>query len=114
VITPAACSPEHPDQTFSVELDVTNTGNYAGGEAVQLYVGMPSTDDVPQPPEQLKRFQKVHLNPGEMAHVQFLLDARSFSYWDVTSHGWVVAPGTYQIVIGSSSRDIRLQGQIPM
>jgi hypothetical protein len=48
VITPVAC-PEHPDQAFSVELDVTNAGNYPGGEAIQLYVGMPSTDDVPQP-----------------------------------------------------------------
>jgi beta-glucosidase len=113
VITPSgACLAENPDQTFSVELDVTNTGSYPGGEAVQLYVGMPSTDDIPQPPEQLKRFQKVRLNPGDTTHVQFVLDARSLSYWDVISHGWVVAPGTYQIMIGSSSRDVRLQGQV--
>src|SRR5262249_13671181 len=64
------------------------------------------------PPEQLKRFQKVYLNRGETTHVQFVLDARSFSYWDVTSHGWLVAPGAYQILVGSSSRDIRLGGQI--
>jgi beta-glucosidase len=103
---------QNPDQIVSVELDVTNTGNYAGGEAVQLYVGMPSTDNIPQPPGQLKRFQKLSLNPGETTHVQFVLDQRAFSYWDVTSHGWLVAPGTYQIMIGSSSRDIRLVGQI--
>jgi beta-glucosidase len=113
VITPPhACFSEHPDQSFSVELDVTNTGTYSGGEAVQLYVGMPSTDAIPQPPEQLKRFQKVYLDPGETAHVQFVMDARSLSYWDVTSHGWLVGPGTYQIMVGSSSRDIRLSGQI--
>jgi beta-glucosidase len=103
---------ENPDDVVSVALDVTNTGSYAGGEAVQLYVGMPSTDDIPQPPEQLKRFQKVSLNPGETTHVQFVLDRRAFSYWDVNSHGWLVAPGTYQIMVGSSSRDIRLVGQI--
>ena len=40
-----------------------------------------------------------------------MLDARSLSYWDVKSHAWVVAPGTYQIMLGASSRDIRLQGQ---
>jgi beta-glucosidase len=108
----SACSSENPDHTFCVDLDVTNTGNCAGGEAVQLYVGMPSTDDVPQPPEQLKRFQKVYLSPGETTHVQFVLDARSLSYWDVTGHLWLVAPGTYQIMVGSSSRDVRLWGQI--
>jgi beta-glucosidase len=113
VVTPVgACLSDDPNQTFSVELDVTNTGNRAGGEAVQLYVGMPSTDDIPQPPKQLKRFQKVHLNPGDTTHVQFVLDARSLSHWNVISHDWAVTLGTYQIIVGSSSRDIRLQGQI--
>ena len=109
-VTP--CFADDPNQTFVVELDVTNTGNLAGGEAVQLYVGMPSTDDLPQPPEQLKRFQKVHLQPGETTHVQFVLDARSLSHWDTVAHDWAITPGTYQVLLGSSSRDIRLQSQI--
>jgi beta-glucosidase len=113
VITPkGACFADDPNQTFDVELDVTNTGQRAGGEAVQLYVSMPSTCDLPQPPEQLKRFQKVHLEPGETIHLQFVLDARALSHWDVASHDWALTPGTYQIMLGSSSRDIRLQGQI--
>lgn len=107
-----ACFADEPNQTFVVDLDVTNTGKLAGGEAVQLYVGMPSTDDLPQPPEQLKRFQKVYLAPGETTHVQFVLDARSLSHWETAVHSWAVTPGLYQIMVGSSSRDIRLQGQI--
>jgi hypothetical protein len=60
----------------------------------------------------LKRFQKVYLNPGDTTHVQFLLDAPSLSYWDITTHNWLVAPGAYQIMVGSSSRDTRLKGRI--
>lgn len=113
VITPSAASVlDDPAQSSTVEFDVTNTGGVAGGEVVQLYVGMPASDSVPQPPAQLKRFQKLRLSPGESTHVQLVLDARSLSYWDVTTHGWLVAPGTYQIQIGSSSRDTRLSGQL--
>lgn len=98
------------DQTVSVDLDVSNTGGVAGGEAVQLYVGFPSSEEVPQPPQWLKGFQKVHLEPGETTHVQFILDARALSFWDTASHDWVVATGTYQVMVASSSRNIRLQG----
>lgn len=113
MITPVrACVANDPNKMFLVELDITNTGNLAGGEAVQLYVGMPSADDLPQPPKQLKAFQKVHLSPGETTHVQFALDTRSFSHWETASHDWAITPGRYQIMVGSSSRDIRLQSQI--
>jgi len=83
----------------------------AGAEVAQLYVGIPSTA-VPEPPKWLKGFQKLSLTPGETGQVQLTLDQRSFSYWDVNSSSWVVAPGTYQVMVGSSSRDIKLQGQI--
>jgi beta-glucosidase len=99
------------DPTVRVDLDITNTGNRPGAEVVQLYLGMPSTTAVPQPPKQLKGFQKVSLNQSKHSHVHLVLDARSLSYWDVKSHGWVVAPGAYQVMLGSSSRDIRAQGQ---
>jgi beta-glucosidase len=95
----------------SVDLEIANTGNRSGAEVVQLYLGMPSTSAVPQPPKQLKGFQKVSLNAGKHAHVHLVLDARSLSYWDVKSHGWMVAPGVYQVMVGSSSRDIRAQSQ---
>ncbi len=95
--------------TLSVDFDVTNTGDRAGKEIVQLYMGLPSTDDVPQPPSQLKRFAKISLNPGEKRRVHFDLDARAMSYWNTKKHGWEILPGAYQVKVGSSSRDLPLQ-----
>lgn len=97
---------------LSVDLDVSNTGAVAGAEIVQLYLGMPSSTEVPQPPRQLKGFQKLNLARGATAHVHLVLDGRSLSYWDTKAHGWTIMPGTYEIMVGSSSRDIRLQGAV--
>jgi beta-glucosidase len=96
------------EQPETISVDISNTGRVTGAEVVELYIGMPS-NPAPQPPKQLKGFQKVVLKPGESAHVQFALDAQSFAYWDVESHDWQVAPGVYKIMVGSSSRDIRLE-----
>ena len=93
----------------TVDFDVTNTGTVAGAEVAQIYIGMPAI--VPQPPQQLKGFQKLTLKPGQTGHVHLALDSRAFSYWDISSHSWQIAPGTCQIQIGSSSRDIRLRSQ---
>ena len=98
------------ENTF-VDFDVTNDGDVAGTETVQLYVGMPS-DPVPQPPQQLKAFQRVALQPHQTAHVHLTLDLRAFSYWDIVRHAWVVAPGAHRFTVGSSSRDIRLEGRL--
>ena len=111
-ISPASFTfTDNPGQIVTVSFSVTNTGAVAGAEVAQLYVGIPSTA-VPEPPKWLKGFQKLSLTPGETGQVQLTLDQRSFSYWDVNSSSWVVAPGTYQVMVGSSSRDIKLQGQI--
>ena len=95
-------------ESFSVEVELSNSGQVSGAEVVQLYVGMPS-NLVAQPPKQLKGFEKVMLKPGESAHLRFALDAQSLSYWDAQTHQWLVAPGIYKILVGSSSRDIRLE-----
>ncbi len=95
----------------TVDLEVRNSGERAGVEVVQLYVGMPSTRAIPQPPLQLKRFEKVALQAGDTTHVQFLLDGQSLSCWDTKRHAWTIQPGTYRIMVGSSSRDIRLEGE---
>lgn len=100
------------DGTVAVDLDVTNTGKRSGKEVVQLYVGFPSTDAIPQPPMQLKGFEKVSLDPDQTRHIHLTLNARSFSYWDINTHGWKIAPGTYQILVGSSSRKIQLQNSL--
>jgi beta-glucosidase len=93
----------------SVEATVVNTGSVRGTEVLQLYVGLPSTSQIQQPPRQLKGFRKVTLDPGKHTRIRLVLDRRSLSYWDVNSHAWAVAPGDYQIMVGGSSRDIRLK-----
>ncbi len=104
-VTPGG--PSAPDRV-TVRLDVTNSGRRAGAEVVQLYLGIPSTA-VPEPSRQLKGFHKVYLKPGQTQHVAFALSARDLSYWDTRANGWVVQRGRYQVMVGSSSRDIRLQ-----
>lgn len=92
-------------RTFSVGVDVTNTGQRGGAEVVQLYVRPPgNTPD--RPVQELKGFARAQLNPGQTRRVTMPLDLRSFAYWDVESHGWKVVPGQYEIAIGRSSRDI--------
>jgi beta-glucosidase len=94
----------------TVDIDVTNTGKKAGAEIAELYIGLPSTPEIPQPPRQLKGFTKISLAPGETRHVQLQLNARALSCWDTETHGWKILPGTYQVMAGSSSRDLPLQG----
>lgn len=103
---------DNAHRTITVGLDVTNTGKRAGAEVVELYVGMPSTIAVPEPPKQLKAFERLELKPGQTAHAHFELGERAFSYWNTQAHGWAIMGGTYKIMAGSSSRDIRLEGKI--
>jgi beta-glucosidase len=111
-VTPATFTfTNNPTQTVTVNLTITNTGTVSGAEVVQLYLGLPSTA-VPEPPKSLQGFQKIILQPGQTAPVQLTLNQRAFSYWDVVSHSWRVAPGTYQIMLGDSSRNILQQALI--
>ncbi len=97
----------------TVECDVTNTGPRAGAEVVQLYVEPPHLS-VPRPPRELKAFARVELAPGETRTVRLELTPRSFAYYAVPVHAWTVEAGDYGIVVGSSSRDIRLRGSCPV
>jgi beta-glucosidase len=87
-------------------VDVTNTGARAGSTVAQLYIRPPANEPVDRPVQELKGFARVDLKPGETKTVSFPLDARSFSHWDVESHGWKTLPGEYEIAVGQSSRDI--------
>lgn len=95
------------DGRGSISVNVTNTGSRAGAEVVQLYLGIPS-NNVAEPPKQLKGFQKVFLYPGQTRRVTFSLDASALSYWNVNTHAWAIQKGTYQLMIGSSSDAIHL------
>lgn len=98
----------NPARSLTVEFDLANSGSRAGAEVAQVYLGLPSLPNVPQPPRQLKGFRRVELAAGQSAHVALTLEARALSYWDAASHGWKVAPGGYTVWVGSSSRDLRL------
>jgi len=89
-----------------VGLELTNTGDRPGTEIVQIYVSG-SHAPVVRPPRELKAFAGVQLIPGEKKTVRLNLDESSFAYVDAASGKWTVAPGTFEILAGSSSRDIR-------
>ena len=95
------------DHQVTVNFTIANTGNRDGAEVAQVYLSLPSTPNAPQPPRALNGFRRVELEAGKSALVTVDLDARALSYWDVGSHAWQIAPGTYTVAVGSSSRDIR-------
>lgn len=95
--------------TATVRFEVRNSGSRRGREVAQLYLSLPAPSaDVPQPPKVLKAFEKLTLAPGESREVTLTLDARAFSYWDVASKSWRITPGCYPVMVGRSSRDLRL------
>jgi beta-glucosidase len=98
--------------TLGVDFDIANTGSRAGAEVGEVYLGLPALPGVVQPPHALKGFVRIMIKPGEAAHAHIDLDTRAFSYWDIATHGWKVAPGVYTISVGGSSRELPLQGQI--
>jgi len=91
-----------------VKATVWNIGAYAGSEVAQLYLGFPNFTQ--EPPKVLRGFQKVYLRPGEEIQVSFPLTPQDQSIFDVTVNGWVLPKQYMHIFVGSSSRDIRLQG----
>lgn len=92
----------------TVSVTVTNTGSYAGAEIVQLYVAPPQ-DGFHRPLRELKRFAKVHLQPGESKTVRFELDERCFAVWD---DGWKVPSGRYTILVGGQPDQLLVAGTI--
>lgn len=95
----------------AVSFDITNSGEVAGAEAAQVYVAQ-SGSAVPRPVKELKGFAKVFLQPGETQRVTVYLDQRSLAYYDAARNAWVTEPGAFDILVGASSQDIRLRGQL--
>ncbi|HEY2075503.1 MAG TPA: glycoside hydrolase family 3 C-terminal domain-containing protein [Streptosporangiaceae bacterium] len=94
----------------TVSATVTNTGQVAGSDIAQLYLGDPSAAG--EPPRQLKGFQKVTLQPGQSRTVQFSLTGHDLSYWNDAANGWVVPDGHFGVYVGDSSApaNLPLQG----
>ncbi|MCK9555110.1 glycoside hydrolase family 3 C-terminal domain-containing protein [bacterium] len=97
----------------TASVDITNTGKREGAEVVQLYVQDPECS-VERPVKELKGFKRINLKPGETETVTFELTKRDLSFYDVKSKSWVAEPGTFNVLIGGSSRDIRQEGSFEL
>jgi beta-glucosidase len=108
-----------PAEELVVEIDVSNIGERAGQEVVQLYVH-DAVSKLARPEQELRAFAKIQLAPGETKTVRFALGARALSYWDPAQSGWIAEPGQFELRAGASSRDIRasalftLEGRAPV
>jgi beta-glucosidase len=100
----------HPalwDVLFRANVSVTNTGTVPGHEVVQLYLGVPDA-----PVRQLRGFERVLLQPGETKEVEFALQRRDLSIWNVETQGWELQRGKYGVWAAASSRDLRAETEI--
>ena len=97
-------------QSFTVSCKVTNTGKRAGDEVVQLYI-RDVISSVTTYEKSLRGFERIHLNPGETKEVSFKVYPRDLQLLNKDNH-WVVEPGTFNIMVGASSTDIRLKDKI--
>jgi beta-glucosidase len=102
---------KNPIKDVVVSVKVRNTGTRAGAEVVQVYVH-DGHSKIDRPVHELKAFERVELKPGETRTVQFSLQNPAFSYWSPKTKGWVMEPGTFEVQVGASSRDIKLRAAV--
>ena len=95
-----------PDDTLQVSVDITNTGQRAGKEIVQVYV-RDSQASLQRPEKELKAFAKVQLEPGERKTAKLSLARDALAYYDDSTHDWVAEAGEFEVLVGASSQDIR-------
>lgn len=96
------------DEKVEIEVDVENIGRYTGDEVVQLYLH-DTVATVARPLKELKGFKRITLKPGERKTVKFTLGPEELSFYDINMN-LVVEPGVFEVMVGSSSEDIRLKG----
>ena len=108
-------SPERPSNTdaVTVSVTVTNSGKVAGKEVVQLYVHDVEAS-VQRPEKELRGFQKLELAPGESKVARFMLTERDFAYYSTRQGQWVAESGDFELLVGASSRDIRLRAHLTL
>jgi len=94
-----------------VSFYIENTGKFAGEEIAQLYIGLKESN-IFRSKFELKGFEKVYLNPGERKKVTILFDDKSFRFYNVATNAFEIESGEYDIYIGSSCVDIRLQSEV--
>jgi beta-glucosidase len=96
-----------------VSFKVTNTGKRAGAEVAELYVGQ-ENPKITRPIKELKGFEKVLLQPGQSQTVTVDLNQRSFAFFNTSTEEWDAEPGTYNVLVGGSSNDTPLHGQVSL
>jgi len=101
------------DEDLQVSVDVQNTGPRAGQEVVQLYV-RDLESSLMRPEKELKAFAKVSLEPGETKTVTLALNRESLAYYDDGEQQWVAEAGEFEVLVGSSSRDIRASARFTL
>jgi beta-glucosidase len=101
------------EEMLTISVTVTNSGDVAGKEVVQLYI-RDEEASVLRPDKELRGFDKLELAPGESRQIRFVLSERDFSFYS-THHGrWIAESGDYELLVGASSRDIRLQDRVTL
>jgi len=93
----------------TITAQVTNIGEVAGAEVVQLYLHDKNAS-VDRPIKELKGFDKVFLQPGETQQISIELDKRDLSFWDINSNNWLAEPGDFEVMLGTSLDNIHLKG----
>ena len=101
------------DTSAVVRFTLQNTGARSGAEVVQVYVA-DRKSSLKRPAKELKAFRKVFLRPGESKEVELKLDKSAFSFYDDRQGDWVLEPGEFDILIGSSSSDIRSKSRVKL
>ncbi len=99
------------EEILEIRFRIRNTGERTGKETPQVYIHKKNTE-ISRPWQELKGFEKIALSAGEEAEVVKMFDRRGFSYYDEERAAWCVEPGEYEILVGASSRDIRLRGTV--
>jgi beta-glucosidase len=94
-----------------VSFDLKNSGDRAGSDVAQLYTHQQKSTE-PQPVKSLRAFKRITLEPGATEHVQFRVPVEQLAYYNVSKHDFTVEPGSFDILVGSSSDDIRLRGTL--
>lgn len=94
------------DGTVNITLAISNIGDRDGAEIVQVYV-RDEKSRLPRPEKELVAFEKVFLEAGETRHIHIGLDKYAVGYYDTAVPGWIAEDGTFEVLIGASSADIR-------
>ena len=96
---------------FTCSFNIENVGDISGFEISQCYISFMNCNE-DEPIKKLQGFDKTYINSGEIKKIVICLDSKSFSTWDIKNHQWEIKKGVFNILIGSSSNDIKLKDSI--